>query len=199
MELEYQLECDGLAKNRNALLLHWGFGIGSAVSFHGRLLTSSIGRSGEIGHVRLDPRRRRRCLCGSRGCLETVASLWALLPIIRKQVGELPTIEQELAPLLADSRVRTLPEVREAFVAIQDALVVLFKIFYPDLVFLSGPFVSEMTAFTQVSEGFRKMLPRYAQEAVTIRSVPLGMPGCRRGGANPIFRSALGQTLRRST
>ncbi len=48
-------------------------GVGGGVFVNDELLTSSKGICGEIGHVVIDE-DGRLCQCGSRGCLETVAS-----------------------------------------------------------------------------------------------------------------------------
>lgn len=198
-ELEYQLQSAPREFGQCALLLHWGFGIGSAVSFHGETLTSSLGRFGEIGHVRLDPESSARCLCGSRGCLETTAALWALLPALRRSLTTLPADEPGLAPLLAESRILALPQIRHALVSVRDALLVLYQIFHPDTVLLSGPFTENPAIFHRIADGFRRLLPSYASGAVSVLLVPAGMPGCRRGGANPLFRQALGRILKRSS
>jgi transcriptional regulator of PTS gene len=198
-ELEYQLQSASRVLGQCALLLHWGFGIGSAVSFRGETLTSSLGRFGEIGHVRLDPGNSAPCLCGSRGCLETTAALWALLPALKRRLTTLPVDEPGLAPLLADSRILDLPEIRHALVSVRDALLMLYQIFHPDTVLLSGPFTENTAIFHRIADGFRRSLPAYACGAVSVCPVPAGMPGCRRGGANPLFRQALGRILRRSS
>jgi predicted NBD/HSP70 family sugar kinase len=48
-------------------------GIGAGLVVEGELVRGTTGTAGEIGHVTLDE-RGLLCYCGSRGCLETVAS-----------------------------------------------------------------------------------------------------------------------------
>lgn len=50
-----------------------GHGVGSGIFVNGELLRSSSGVCGEIGHLVVDP-DGPLCICGSHGCLETVAS-----------------------------------------------------------------------------------------------------------------------------
>jgi len=64
------------------ILLEAGVGIGCAVVIQGRLHMGQSHMAGEIGHVVVEP-GGETCTCGRRGCLETVASLDALL----KQAG----------------------------------------------------------------------------------------------------------------
>jgi predicted NBD/HSP70 family sugar kinase len=214
-ELEYWLASNPDAAEKSVVLLHWGFGIGSAVSYRGELLASSIGRFGEIGHIRLggmsvgrqgSRQGSRRgsgvdaaCVCGSTGCLETQAALWALLPRLRARLGALPEDEGELAPILSDPRLLAVPVVRHALLAVQDALLVLHRIFYPDIVLLSGPLVENPVVFDRLVDGFKRSLPGYARGSVQLAVIPGGMGGCRRGGASPLFRDTLRKALRRRT
>src|SRR5947209_2801861 len=58
-------------------------GIGAGIVIDGRLLRGATGTAGEIGHTTLDE-AGPLCYCGSRGCLETVASG----PAIVRRVAE---------------------------------------------------------------------------------------------------------------
>ena len=156
------LETDATTADRTVALLHWGFGVGAAVAHRGTLLGSSLGRFGEIGHLRTPGSAGRRCACGARGCLETEAALWALLPRLRRRLGALPDDEQELTDALAAPGVAALPEVRTAVRAVQDGLVTLHRLFYPDEVFLAGPLAENPAVFRRLADGFAAGLPDYA-------------------------------------
>ena len=71
----HQLE---LGQSRNFMLLFIDIGIGAAVMSGGKLLGNSKYFTGKLGHtsIRFDG---RQCECGNRGCLETYASIPALL------------------------------------------------------------------------------------------------------------------------
>jgi len=62
---------------RNALMLTLGTGVGGAVLVDGRILRGSTGAAGHIGHLTIDP-DGVLCICGNRGCLETVFSARAI-------------------------------------------------------------------------------------------------------------------------
>jgi glucokinase len=56
-----------------------GTGVGGGLILNGRLWSGTSGTSGEIGHITVDP-CGRKCHCGNRGCLETMASgFWAVV------------------------------------------------------------------------------------------------------------------------
>lgn len=68
----------GAAKGRrNVMLLTLGTGIGGAILCDGALLRGASGVAGHLGHVTVDP-EGPPCICGSRGCLETVFSARAI-------------------------------------------------------------------------------------------------------------------------
>jgi glucokinase len=62
---------------RNALMLTLGTGVGGAAVVEGRLLRGAAGVGGHFGHVTVDP-DGPLCICGNRGCLETVFSARAI-------------------------------------------------------------------------------------------------------------------------
>jgi len=67
-------------QTRSQLFVHLGEGIGAAKVENGELATGGSGRAGEIGHVRVVfDESAAHCRCGRRGCLESVASLSAIL------------------------------------------------------------------------------------------------------------------------
>jgi glucokinase len=58
---------------RDMFYITIGEGIGGAIILDGKLWTGSSGFAGEVGHITIDT-EGAECLCGNRGCLETVAS-----------------------------------------------------------------------------------------------------------------------------
>lgn len=76
--------------DREILLINICGGVGGGLILDGRLHLGANGASGEIGHVIVDP-QGPPCACGSRGCLETVASAAAIRFAItgqRQPVGQ---------------------------------------------------------------------------------------------------------------
>lgn len=62
------------------LFVHLGGGVGAAVILDGELAPGPRDRAGEIGHVQVEfGDAARVCRCGRQGCLESAASLSALL------------------------------------------------------------------------------------------------------------------------
>jgi len=62
------------------LFIHLGGGVGAAITLDGELAPGPRDRAGEIGHVQVEfGDTARACRCGRQGCLESAASLSALL------------------------------------------------------------------------------------------------------------------------
>jgi len=62
---------------RNAVMLTLGTGVGGGILADGRLLRGAGGVAGHLGHLTVDP-EGPVCICGNRGCLETVFSARAI-------------------------------------------------------------------------------------------------------------------------
>src|SRR5919204_2135080 len=70
---------EGTARGFSDVLYVSGeIGVGGGIIVGGELFRGAQGFGGEFGHMTLDP-SGRPCACGSRGCLETVVGLEALL------------------------------------------------------------------------------------------------------------------------
>ena len=66
------------ADHRNLILVKIGTGIGAGLILNSSLYKGEHSAAGEIGHVRV-VEGGETCRCGNRGCLETVASVPAIL------------------------------------------------------------------------------------------------------------------------
>jgi len=63
---------------RNLIVIKIGHGIGAGIVLDGRLFYGDTFGAGEIGHVTV-VENGRQCRCGNSGCLETVASVGAII------------------------------------------------------------------------------------------------------------------------
>jgi predicted NBD/HSP70 family sugar kinase len=70
---------EGTARGLSDVLYVSGeIGVGAGIIVRGELFRGAQGFGGEFGHMTVDP-AGRACACGSRGCLETLVGLEALL------------------------------------------------------------------------------------------------------------------------
>jgi glucokinase len=64
-------------QRRNVVMLTLGTGVGGGVLSDGRILRGATGAAGHLGHLTVDA-DGVLCICGNRGCLETVFSARAI-------------------------------------------------------------------------------------------------------------------------
>jgi predicted NBD/HSP70 family sugar kinase len=77
----------GLAKEINDFVyLKLGDGIGISIISNGEVVRGFNGSSGELGHIHIE-NNNNICLCGSYGCLETVASMQSIVFQVKKALN----------------------------------------------------------------------------------------------------------------
>jgi len=83
-----------------------GYGIGSGFVANGQIYRGAHYSAGEFGHFVLQP-NGPVCSCGNRGCLESLASIPAILRDIRTAIANgKPSILADVGPLTLDDVVR---------------------------------------------------------------------------------------------
>jgi predicted NBD/HSP70 family sugar kinase len=83
----------------NLIYLRLSDGVGGGLVVSGRLVTGSRGFAGELGHVTANP-SGAPCRCGKRGCLETIASVPAILKACSDAGADVETLD-DLAEAVA--------------------------------------------------------------------------------------------------
>ncbi|NRQ38384.1 ROK family transcriptional regulator [Nonomuraea sp. NN258] len=140
-----------------------GTGIGGCLVSGGQIYRGGRGLSGDITHMRVADSGERECSCGSRGCLETVASGAAL---VRELGGRgLPvssTRDVIAATVNADPAVVTL--VRQGGRLLGVALSGLVNFLNPDSVVIGGA-LSSLDVYVAAVKGmlYERCLPPLTQ------------------------------------
>lgn len=74
----------GAAKNyKNAIIIHWSWGLGLGIYINGQLYSGNNGFAGEFSHIPIIE-NGDLCICGKRGCLETIASSNTVMKLVRQ-------------------------------------------------------------------------------------------------------------------
>jgi predicted NBD/HSP70 family sugar kinase len=71
----------------NYIVVNIGIGLGAGIVINGELLDGNRGTTGEIGHMHIRP-SQTLCVCGNYGCLESIASGWAILKKCKNAIRE---------------------------------------------------------------------------------------------------------------
>ena len=133
------------------LMLTLGMGVGGAVVANGRLLRGHSGVAGHLGHLTVEP-DGVLCVCGNRGCLETVFSARAIeaeaWSAVHRGCGSALTQLFREQPQLATCRTifqaasegddLALTIISRATRKLGAALAGLLHVFDPELVILGG-------------------------------------------------------------
>ena len=168
---------EGTARGLSDVLYVSGeIGVGAGIIVRGELFRGAQGFGGEFGHMTLDA-RGRPCACGSRGCLETLAGLEALLETAGLEAAAATTTTgsgEPVAELAARARMgdeRALGALRDAGrwlgIGIASAAnllnfqaVVLGGFFAQLATWLASPIARELDAHILASDwGVPRLLP----------------------------------------
>jgi N-acetylglucosamine repressor len=117
-------------------------GIGLGVMVNHLFLTGHSGFAGEMGHIPIVP-NGRKCHCGRRGCLETVASEWALVERVAEQLERPVDFDEVMALALGgDKLVRS--ELNRLCKYLAVAIAHVVNLFDPQCVFVNGPLFDKL-------------------------------------------------------
>jgi N-acetylglucosamine repressor len=117
-------------------------GIGLGVMANHLFLTGHSGFAGEMGHIPIVP-NGRKCHCGRRGCLETVASEWALIERISERLERPVDFDEVMAlALKGDKLVRS--EINKLCKYLAVAIAHVVNLFDPQCVFVNGPLFDQL-------------------------------------------------------
>ena len=111
-------------------------GVGMGVMSGGRLVRGHSGFAGEIGHITVAP-KGRRCGCGNRGCLETVASDTALAWRVSRRLGRQIDID-ELIRLVHANELDPEEECKQVVGYLAIGLATVINVFNPSTLFIHG-------------------------------------------------------------
>lgn len=130
----------GRAGASDLVYLTGQMGVGAGVILDGRLRRGSLGFSGELGHVQLDP-EGPVCRCGRRGCLEAMAGIGAVL---RRADPSPAEIEIELEEVVRSAKAGD-PETLATLAAVGEGLgrgvSIIANLLNPRVVILGGYYV----------------------------------------------------------
>jgi predicted NBD/HSP70 family sugar kinase len=181
---EYSVHAPAVA---SLALVQVGRGIGTGHVLDGHLFQGENAATGEIGHVRLDD-GGKRCSCGNTGCLETVASMSALL----EKVGGDQTVSHD--------RIAEVAEDPAAESAIEAAAVALGRGLAPMVALFANREIVLWGEVTSLGETYRRIVEREIRsrvlpvntEQIQVRYGTAGDDAVIRGAAALVLSSELG-------
>ena len=167
---------------REAIVVKASTGLGMGTIAGGQALASSRGVTGELGHTKVSAAEGMSCRCGASGCLEAVASGWALVSQLNERGGHAAHIRELVDQALAgDPLPRSL--LLDSGRQVGAVLGVAVDLLNPRFVVLGGDMGA---AFDLYSAGVREAIYGRAQPLATrdLRFAPAyhgdaaGLVGC---------------------
>jgi predicted NBD/HSP70 family sugar kinase len=144
-------------------------GVGGGLVVGGRLVTGSAGLAGEFGHVTAVP-GGRRCRCGKHGCVETVASVPAMLAEIRARGVDVETLD-DLGREVARSQPVVDGVLREAGAAVGRALGTAAMVVNPASIVIGGEITGVAPAIVEhIASTLRYELSCVAEAMPTVKA-----------------------------
>lgn len=167
----------GAAKgHKNAMVVTWSYGVGLGLIVDGKLYNGAYGFAGELSHIQL-VEDGKLCICGKRGCLETVASAYVLVREAKKGIEENKISQltrqfknrlDELKPEDVINAAKAGDEfsihlLHQIGLALGKGLSITLQLLNPDIIVLGGP-VSAANQFVLTS--IQQSLNKYCLEQI---------------------------------
>lgn len=143
----------GTAKgHKNAVIINWSWGIGLGMIFNGKLYNGSSGFAGELSHIKV-VEDGNLCICGKKGCLETVASTNVLINkaaegISQGKVTQLTKIFNNHKSEIRPQQIIQAAKLGDEFsisllhdlgLALGKGLSITIQLLNPDIIVIGGP------------------------------------------------------------
>ncbi|MFS8198342.1 ROK family protein [Streptomyces sp. CWNU-52B] len=155
----------------DVLYLRLSHGVGGGLVVGGALHRGAHGLSGEFGHITVEP-GGRRCSCGKDGCLETVASIGAVLDA-RPTAGDLDGF---LAALPTDPAARQVMD--DVGTQVGTVLAAVCNAVGPHVMVLGGEVAEAGAAlFAPVERALSANLMPVSRPGIDLRHATLGEVG----------------------
>jgi len=161
----------GKAKGKNnAIVINWNWGIGLGMILNGRLYRGTTGFAGELSHIKM-VEDGTLCICGKKGCLETIASAHALLAYARegiqdKVVSQLNSILSEENKELTVEDIISAAKAGDEFsisilskvgIALGKGLSYIIQLMNPEIIVLGGSLArSNQFVLTPIQQSINK-------------------------------------------
>jgi predicted NBD/HSP70 family sugar kinase len=174
---------------RNLVYVRLSDGVGGGLVVDGRLVRGWAGFAGELGHVTVDP-AGAPCRCGKRGCVETVASVPAVLARCRAMgvpVDGIPQLEEAIR----ESHPVVTEVLRDAGAALGRILGAAAMTLNPRELVIGGELAQVAPILIdQVTATVRHELSWQSEAAPTVRVARLGDEAGALGAVVALFRES---------
>ncbi|WP_377273599.1 ROK family protein [Peterkaempfera sp. SMS 1(5)a] len=173
----------------DVLYLRLSHGVGGGLVVGGALHRGAYGLSGEFGHISVEP-GGAPCECGGTGCLETVASVGAVLGAFRAAGGRADDVPSLAAAARAGDSA-ALGVLDEVGTRVGTVLAAVSNAIGPGVIVLGGELATVGEALTgAVQRALTARLLPASRTRVDLRAAALGEVGAALGGIALVLRES---------
>ena len=194
--LAYEVSRNEEYARYRTVLVHWGYGIGSAYAYNGEVLRTERGTYTGIGHIQVNSQSMRKCQCGDYGCLEAESALWSMIPCL----GQLQVLNPEEAvdqpEVLSALTPDEYPCFRSALHFFGIGLKTLCKIYAPDHILFLSPLAQNKYVTDLVYHTVSDTFPESFQYHPTINNIGTSFHSCLYANVQPIIKNKLESLIR---
>ncbi len=162
---------------KDAVIIHWSWGIGVGLFINGQLYSGNSGFAGELSHISMID-NGELCVCGKRGCLETLATSNTVLKRVARafENGEISSLINHFKDNQDEVTIQDVIEyartgdalcisvLNEVGQAMGRGLSSIIQLFNPEVIVLSGPLSK---AKQYVMSPIQQALNRYCLEKMS--------------------------------
>lgn len=192
--LDNELRIHLLLHPQSTLLLHWGYGVGFAFGQSSDRIVEGGSAFGEIGHWRVTD-EGTSCHCGQSGCLETVTALWAIGPRLLGEDFHAGDDEEHIASMLKESDFTNNDLINQAVEHMSTAVSNVCRVFFPDRLVVSGPFVQNPQIWQAFCERFEQKNRFFGHEIHSVSVSQISRDLGIYGAALPVLEQGLAALL----
>ncbi len=193
----------GAAKNyKDAIIIHWSWGLGLGIFVNGQLYSGKNGFAGEFSHIPM-VENGELCICGKRGCLETIASSNTIMKKVAQ--GFEDKVISSLINQFKDHPERVTPEdvilsarmgdefcitiLSEIGAAMGKGLSYIIQLLNPEVIVLSGPISkARQYVLSPIQQSLNRLCLEKISESTPIIVSDMGDQSALLGTSEMIFQ-----------
>jgi predicted NBD/HSP70 family sugar kinase len=193
----------GAAKNyKDAIIIHWSWGLGLGIFVNGQLYSGKNGFAGEFSHIPM-VENGELCICGKRGCLETIASSNTIMRRVKQGFED-----KEVSSLInqfQNNHERVTPEdvilsarmgdefciaiLNEIGKAMGKGLSYIIQLLNPEVIVLSGPLSkAKQYVLSPIQQSLNRLCLEKISESTPIIISDIGDQSALLGTSEMIFQ-----------
>jgi len=198
----------GAAKEyKDAIIIHWSWGLGLGIFVNGQLCSGKNGFAGEFSHIPV-VENGELCICGKRGCLETIASSNTIIRRVKqgfadKEISSLirqfENHPEKVTPEDVINSARQGDEfcisiLNEVGSAMGKGLSYIIQLLNPEVIVLSGPLSkAKQYVLSPIQQSLNRFCLEKISESTTLLISDMGDQTALLGTSEMIFQKVFSE------